>query len=74
MSFIIQEILQLTNIKKLMMQMVGGGAGMLLSCQPLFDCLDEIKSKNKDAYIIFPLLLLNHLDKMMQSDLQRKKI
>ena len=35
--------------------MVGGGAGMLLSCQPLFDCLDEIKSKNKDAYIVFPL-------------------
>lgn len=23
--------------------------------QPLFDCLDEIKRKNKDAYIIFPL-------------------
>lgn len=36
-------------------QMVGGGAGMLLTPQPLFDCLDEIKRKNKDAYIIFPL-------------------
>ena len=35
--------------------MVGGGAGMLLFCQPLFDCLDEIKKKNEDAYIIFPL-------------------
>ncbi|WP_320036031.1 tRNA (guanosine(37)-N1)-methyltransferase TrmD [Halarcobacter sp.] len=35
--------------------MVGGGAGMLMNCQPLFDCLDEIKSKNEDAYIIFPL-------------------
>lgn len=41
--------------KKVDDQMVGGGAGMLLSCQPLFDCLDEIKSKNKDAYIVFPL-------------------
>jgi len=36
-------------------QMVGGGAGMLMTCQPLFDCLDEIKRKNEDAYIIFPL-------------------
>jgi len=36
-------------------QMVGGGAGMLMTPQPLFDCLDEIKRKNKDAYIIFPL-------------------
>ena len=41
--------------KKVDDQMVGGGAGMLLTCQPLFDCLDEIKSKNEDAYIIFPL-------------------
>ncbi len=41
--------------KKVDEQMVGGGAGMLLFCQPLFDCLDEIKSKNEDAYIIFPL-------------------
>lgn len=36
-------------------QMVGGGAGMLMTPQPLFDCLDEIKKKNDDAYIIFPL-------------------
>ena len=41
--------------KKVDDQMVGGGAGMLLTCQPLFDCLDELKSKNKDAYIVFPL-------------------
>ncbi len=41
--------------KKVDDQMVGGGAGMLLTCQPLFDCLDEIRSKNKEAYIIFPL-------------------
>jgi tRNA (guanine37-N1)-methyltransferase len=41
--------------KKVDDQMVGGGAGMLLFCQPLFDCLDEIKRKNEDAYIVFPL-------------------
>ena len=41
--------------KKVDDQMVGGGAGMLLFCQPLFDCLDEIKRKDEDAYIIFPL-------------------
>lgn len=41
--------------KKVDDEMVGGGAGMLLSCQPLFDCLDEIKRKNEEAYIIFPL-------------------
>lgn len=36
-------------------QMVGGGAGMLMTCQPLFDCLDKIKEENEDAYIVFPL-------------------
>ncbi len=41
--------------KKVDDQMVGGGAGMLLFCQPLFDCLDEIRRKNEDVYIIFPL-------------------
>ena len=41
--------------KKVDDQMFAGVAGMLLTCQPLFDCLDEIKSKNPGAYIIFPL-------------------
>lgn len=41
--------------KKVDDQMFAGGAGMLLTCQPLFDCLNEIKSKNPGAYIIFPL-------------------
>ena len=36
-------------------QIISGGAGMLMTCQPLFDCLDEIIAKNEDAYIIFPL-------------------
>ena len=33
----------------------GGGAGLLLFPQPLYDLLDSIKSKSEDAYIIFPL-------------------
>ncbi len=41
--------------KKVDSQMVGGGAGMLMTPQPLFDCLDEIKRKNSKAYFIFPL-------------------
>ena len=41
--------------KKVDKQMVGGGAGMLMTCQPLFDCLDDILAKNEEAYIIFPL-------------------
>ena len=35
--------------------MYGGGAGMLMTPQPLFDTLDDIKKKNPDAYIVFPL-------------------
>lgn len=41
--------------KKVDKQMIGGGAGMLMTCQPLFDCLDEIKKQRPDAHIIFPL-------------------
>jgi tRNA (guanine37-N1)-methyltransferase len=33
----------------------GGGAGQLMTPQPLFDLLKEIKQNNPDAYIIFPL-------------------
>lgn len=32
----------------------GGGAGLLLNPQPLFDTLDEIKKSNPDAYFVFP--------------------
>ncbi|WP_024953736.1 tRNA (guanosine(37)-N1)-methyltransferase TrmD [Sulfurospirillum arcachonense] len=32
----------------------GGGAGLLLNAQPLFDTLKDIKSKNPNAYFIFP--------------------
>jgi tRNA (guanine37-N1)-methyltransferase len=33
--------------------LVGGGAGMLMNPQPLFDCLEDIKTQDKNAYIIF---------------------
>jgi len=36
-------------------QIISGGAGMLMTCQPLFACLDKVKEENEDAYIIFPL-------------------
>jgi tRNA (guanine37-N1)-methyltransferase len=41
--------------KKVDDTLCGGGAGQLIFPQPIFDILDEIKSKNKNAYIIFPL-------------------
>jgi len=41
--------------KKVDNTLCGGGAGQLIFPQPLFDLLDEIKRKNKDSYIIFPL-------------------
>ncbi len=33
--------------------MIGGGAGMLMTPQPLFDTLAEIKSTSPDAHIVF---------------------
>ena len=32
---------------------VGGGAGMVMNPQPLFDALDDLKSKEKDIYTVF---------------------
>ena len=32
----------------------GGGAGLLLNAQPMNDTLKDIRSKNPDAYFIFP--------------------
>ena len=54
-------------------QMISGGAGMLMTCQPLFDCLDEIKSKNPDAYIIFPLAAAKPFNQKDAKRLAKKK-
>ncbi|MCD6432741.1 MAG: tRNA (guanosine(37)-N1)-methyltransferase TrmD [Sulfurimonas sp.] len=32
---------------------VGGGAGMVMNPQPLFDCLDELKKEDEEVHIIF---------------------
>jgi len=32
--------------------MIGGGAGMLMTPQPLFDAIDTIKENSPDAYVI----------------------
>ena len=32
---------------------VGGGAGMVMNPQPLFDCLDDLKKQDEDVHIIF---------------------
>ncbi|WP_375722738.1 tRNA (guanosine(37)-N1)-methyltransferase TrmD [Arcobacter sp. KX21116] len=54
-------------------QMVGGGAGMLMTPQPLFDCLDDIKIKNPDAYIIFPLAAAKQFNQKDAKRLAKKK-
>jgi tRNA (guanine37-N1)-methyltransferase len=41
--------------KKVDAPMCGGGAGMLMTPQPLFDTLNNIKKENPKAHIIFPL-------------------
>jgi len=32
---------------------VGGGAGMVMNPQPLFDALDDLKSKDEDVHVVF---------------------
>ena len=32
---------------------VGGGAGMVMNPQPLYDCLTDLKEKSKDVHIVF---------------------
>ncbi len=59
--------------KKTDKQMVGGGAGMLMTPQPLFDCLDDIKSKNPEAYFIFPLAAAKPFNQKDAKRLAKKK-
>ena len=59
--------------KKTDKQIVGGGAGMLMTPQPLFDCLDDIKFKNPDAYIIFPLAAAKPFNQKDAKRLAKKK-
>jgi len=59
--------------KKVDDTLCGGGAGQLMFPQPLYDCLDEIKSKDKDAYIIFPLAAAKPFNQTDAIRLSKKK-
>jgi tRNA (guanine37-N1)-methyltransferase len=43
----------LDKYKKVDDYKIGGGAGLLMSSQPLFFAIEEIKKRDKDAYFIF---------------------
>ena len=34
----------------------GGGAGMVLMAQPIFDCVERLKTKNSKVILLTPLL------------------
>ncbi|MCK5294612.1 MAG: tRNA (guanosine(37)-N1)-methyltransferase TrmD [Arcobacteraceae bacterium] len=59
--------------KKVDDTLCGGGAGQLMFPQPLFDTLDEIKEKYKDAYIIFPLAAAKPFNQTDAIRLSKKK-
>lgn len=59
--------------KKVDDTLCGGGAGQLIFPQPLFDTLDEIKSKDEDAYIIFPLAAAKPFNQSDAKRLAKKK-
>lgn len=59
--------------KKVDLPMISGGAGMLLFCQPLFDCLDKIKKDNDDVCIIFPLAAAKPFKQNDAKRLSKKK-
>ena len=59
--------------KKVDATLCGGGAGQLIFAQPLFDLLEEIKLKDKDAYIIFPLAAAKPFNQSDAIRLAKKK-
>ena len=59
--------------KKVDDKLCGGGAGQLIFPQPLFDVLDEIKAKNPDAHIIFPLAAAKPFNQNDAKRLAKKK-
>jgi len=59
--------------KKVDDTLCGGGAGQLIFPQPLFDVLDEIKSKHEDAHIIFPLAAAKPFNQNDAKRLAKKK-
>lgn len=59
--------------KKVDDTLCGGGAGQLIFPQPLFDILDDIKAKDQDAYIIFPLAAAKPFNQNDAKRLSKKK-
>ena len=59
--------------KKVDDTLCGGGAGQLIFPQPLFDLLDEIKTNDEDAYIIFPLAAAKPFNQNDAKRLAKKK-
>jgi len=59
--------------KKVDNTLCGGGAGQLIFPQPLFDILDDIKAKDEDAYIIFPLAAAKPFNQNDAKRLSKKK-
>jgi len=59
--------------KKVDDTLCGGGAGQLIFPQPLFDLLDEIKQKDSDAYIVFPLAAAKPFNQNDAKRLAKKK-
>jgi tRNA (guanine37-N1)-methyltransferase len=59
--------------KKVDDTLCGGGAGQLIFPQPLFDILDDIKAKDEDAYIIFPLAAAKPFNQSDAIRLAKKK-
>ena len=59
--------------KKVDDTLCGGGAGQLMTTQPLFDTLNSIKTKYPDAYIIFPLAAAKPFNQKDAKRLAKKK-
>ncbi|MEA2019712.1 MAG: tRNA (guanosine(37)-N1)-methyltransferase TrmD [Campylobacterota bacterium] len=59
--------------KKVDDTLCGGGAGQLIFPQPLFDLLEDIRQKDKDAYIVFPLAAAKPFNQNDAKRLSKKK-
>lgn len=53
LEFINPRVYSKDKHKKVDDYKIGGGAGLLMQVEPLFECLYELRQKNKKAHIIF---------------------
>lgn len=51
----------------------GGGAGMIIKCQPIFDCINELKSEREYDEIIFVTPEGEMFDQQIANELSLKK-